>query len=242
MKSSSHDPTATLLLILSVTTGLVDAVSVLGLGGVFTANMTRNLVFLGFAVAGAPGFHWPLYVCALTLFVAGAIVGGRLTPLEERHGRPGWLIRIACLEAGLLWTAASIDLLHPSLLSNFPIIGLTAVAMGLRNATVRYLKVPDLTTTVVTLTLTGVAADSSLAGGANPNLARRLGALASILIGAVVGAVLVMSMRLAVPLTLTGAVVLLATLALAREPTADRPTAGEGAAAPAADAKKEERA
>lgn len=52
--------------------------------------------------------------------------------------------------------------------------------MGFRNATIRQLKVPDLTTTVLTLTITGIAANSSLAGGANPNWARRIGSVAAI--------------------------------------------------------------
>ena len=42
-----HDPLPLILVVLTVTTGLVDAVSVLGLGRIFTANMTGNVVFLG---------------------------------------------------------------------------------------------------------------------------------------------------------------------------------------------------
>lgn len=63
--------------------------------------------------------------------------------------------------------------------------------MGLRNATVRRLAVPDLTTTVLTLTLTGIAADSALAGGRNPRLGRRLAAVLSIFVGSAIGAALV---------------------------------------------------
>ncbi|MFF7633211.1 DUF1275 family protein [Kitasatospora sp. NPDC008050] len=70
-------------------------------------------------------------------------------------------------------------------------IALLAVAMGLRNGTVRKLGVPDLTTTVLTLTLTGIAADSSLAGGANPRLGGRLYAVLAMLAGAAPGAALV---------------------------------------------------
>jgi hypothetical protein len=44
-------------------------------------------------------------------------------------------------------------------------IAFRAIAMGMRNAAVRKLAVPDLTTTVLTLTITGLAADSSLARG-----------------------------------------------------------------------------
>src|SRR5262249_37295888 len=73
------------------------------------------------------------------------------------------------------------------------------LAMGFRNATVRRLAVPDLTTTVLTLTLTAVAADSSLAGGDNPRLGRRLTSIAAMLAGAALGALL-LQYGLALPL------------------------------------------
>src|SRR2546425_12582849 len=66
-----------LLLVLTVTTGLIDAVSVLGLGRVFTANMTGNVVFLGFALARVPGFSAVRSLAALAAFLAGAVIGGR---------------------------------------------------------------------------------------------------------------------------------------------------------------------
>jgi uncharacterized membrane protein YoaK (UPF0700 family) len=47
----------------------------------------------------------------------------------------------------------------------FAVIILTAIAMGLRNASVRRLAMADLTTTVLTSTISGLATDSSLAGG-----------------------------------------------------------------------------
>ncbi len=52
----------------------------------------------------------------------------------------------------------------------FAIIALTGLAMGFRNATIAMMKVADLTTTVLTLTLTGLAADSTAAGGGKPEL------------------------------------------------------------------------
>ena len=92
-----------------------------------------------------------------------------------------------------------------------------------RNATIRQLKIPDLTTTVLTLTLTGLAADSSLAGGANPNWARRLGSVAAIFAGAALGALLVVRTGLVIPLILAGALVLAGTLACALHPAARTP-------------------
>src|SRR2546430_14614344 len=76
-----------LLLALTVTTGLIDAVSVLGLGRVFTANMTGNVVFLGFALARVPGFSLVRSLAALAAFLAGAVIGGR-PPLRPRRARP----------------------------------------------------------------------------------------------------------------------------------------------------------
>jgi uncharacterized membrane protein YoaK (UPF0700 family) len=68
---------------------------------------------------------------------------------------------------------------------------LTALAMGSRNAAVRKLAIPDLTTTVLTLTITGIGADSSLANGNNPRLARRVESVAAMFLGAALGAVVI---------------------------------------------------
>src|SRR5438132_2446852 len=125
-------------------------------------------------------------------------------------GRLRWLRTAAACEAALLVVAglASIGFnlaSAPLTLQLHALIVLTAVAMGLRNATVRRLAVPDLTTTVLTLTLTGIAADSTLAGGRNPRLGRRLGAVLAIFAGSAVGAVLVSLGVLAPPLVVSGA-------------------------------------
>lgn len=215
-----RDPMVPLLLLLSATTGLVDAVSVLGLGKVFTANMTGNVVFLGFALAGAPGFVWPQYVAALALFLVGAGVGGRLTRSHAAWGRRRGLMAAAVLEAGLIWAAAACALAGGAPAPEgwcLAMIALTAAAMGLRNATVRFLKVPDLTTTVLTLTLTGLAADAPVAGGDNANWVRRVAAVAAILAGAFVGGLMFLRLGLAAPLAVAGLVTLAATLGLARD-------------------------
>jgi uncharacterized membrane protein YoaK (UPF0700 family) len=220
-----------LLLLLSVTTGLVDAISVLGLGKVFTANMTGNVVFLGFAAAGAPGFRVAPYLVAMLAFLVGALVAGRTG--KAHAGRPlrRWLLTAACVEAALLWIAAvvAVDFDIASQTPGttlFAIIILTGLAMGFRNATIRQLKVPDLTTTVLTLTLTGIAADSGLAGGNNPNWQRRVGAVAAIFAGAAIGGWLVMHGGLVVPLVLAGVLVLAGTVACALHPASRDAVAG----------------
>ena len=207
-----------LLVVLTITTGLIDAVSVLGLGRVFTANMTGNIVFLGFALARVPEFSARRSLAALAAFLIGAVIGGRLG-MRLDHSRRRWLLSVAVIESSLLFTAALAasgydrGALAP-VARLYALIALTALAMGIRNATTRRLAVPDLTTTVLTLTLTGLVADSWLAGGDNPRWVRRIASVAAMLCGAVVGGLLVLrgGEGLALPLVLTGAITLIATL------------------------------
>ncbi|HEX3364151.1 YoaK family protein [Phenylobacterium sp.] len=218
-------------MLLSVTTGLVDAVSVLGLGKVFTANMTGNIVFLGFAVAGAPGFDAGHCFLAITAFLVGAALGGRVGKAHVGRSLRRWLLTSALIETVLLWLGAAFAVglnraSAPSEPDVYAVIALTALAMGYRNATIRQLKVPDLTTTVLTLTLTGLAADSGLAGGGSPNRARRLGAVAAIFAGAALGALLIIHAGLAIPLALCGGLVLAGTFACVAHPAAAMPAHG----------------
>ena len=188
------------LLLLTFMTGLVDAASVLGLGHVFTANMTGNVVFLGFALGGAHDVSIVASLIALASFLAGAACGGRIARADDQGA-----LRIALvLELVLLLVAAGVAVYgdERAALTRDAILVLLAAPMGLQNAAVRRLAVPDMTTTVLTLTLTGIAADSSLAGGKNPRLARRVGAVVSMLVGAVIGALL---MRRGLAWTIGGA-------------------------------------
>jgi len=192
---AEKDPLPFALLVLTAVTGVVDAVSFLGLGHIFTANMTGNVAFIGFALAGAPGFSLSASIAALVGFLAGAFGGGRLTVAMAAASRRRWLLTAALSEALLLATAAIVSIgfdigsaTPPSRL--YTVIILTALAMGLRNATMRRLAVPDLTTTVLTRTLTGVAADSSVAGGDNPRIGRRVASISLMFAGAAVGTLL----------------------------------------------------
>ena len=87
----------------------------------------------------------------------------------------------------------------------------TAVAMGLRNAVVRRLAIPDLTTTVLTLTVTGLAADSRLAGGAGSRGGRRILSILTMCGGALTGAMLLR--RFGISITLIGTTLVVAGLA-----------------------------
>lgn len=203
------------LLVATFTTGVIDAVSVLGLGRVFTANMTGNVVFLGFALAGVPGYSMARAGIALLAFLAGAVVGGLLARSCASGRQQRWLVAATTFEAVILLVAALVAFgfdrtrLEPVGLL-YVLIALTAVAMGVRNATARRLAVPDFTTTVLTLTLTGLGADSTFAGGTNPRWGRRLGSVVTMLAGAAAGAVLVLATGIVVPLAASGALTLIA--------------------------------
>ncbi|GAB2712335.1 YoaK family protein [Kitasatospora kifunensis] len=184
-------PLALALFALTAVSGLIDAVSYLGLGHVFTANMTGNVVVVAFALVGTPGFSIAGSLTSLAAFLLGSVLAGRLA-LRHRDGRRERWLRTALLtETALQGAATAIAFTAGGRAQQEALIALLAVAMGLRNGTVRKLGVPDLTTTVLTLTLTGIAADSSLAGGANPRLGRRLYAVLAMLAGAAPGAALV---------------------------------------------------
>ena len=193
----SPDPVSPYILLgMTATTGIVDAVSLLALGHVFTANMTGNVVFLGFALAGSPGFSIPRSSMALMAFLLGAAAGGRLATHMSSRPAPDWTSRAFCIDGLLLISAAlaSLTLRSPGDENSIPlfgVIGLTALAMGFRNATTRKLGVPDLTTTVLTLTITGLAADSFLAGGTNPRWRRRIASVLLMFSGAALGSLMV---------------------------------------------------
>jgi uncharacterized membrane protein YoaK (UPF0700 family) len=220
----AFEPLPVLLLVLTTTTGLLDTVSFLGLGRVFTANMTGNVVFLGFALGGAPGIAVPSSLAAIGAFLGGAALGGRIGKSFSGQQFRKWFLTVALIESALLIGAGLLALgfdvqSQTTAFQLYAVIVLTAVAMGLRNATVRQMNVKDLTTTVLTLTLTGIGADSSPAGGKNQNFARRAGSVILMLAGAAVGALLLFrSGGVALPLFVCGACVLIVTLIYATLP------------------------
>jgi len=200
---SVRHPLTRALLALTFTTGLVDAVSYLALGRVFTANMTGNVVLLGFGIAGSGGLPVVAPIVSLGAFLIGAGAGGVVVRrTAERH--PTLVARALATEASLLVIAAVVaaaTTIHPGNASAYALIVLMASAMGVRNATVRYIAVPDLTTTVLTMTLTGFAAESRLAGGSGKGSVRRLSAVLAMLAGAIAGA-LVLRASVFAPLAL----------------------------------------
>ncbi|MBA2950524.1 YoaK family protein [Streptomyces himalayensis] len=209
-RGDRHGPLPPLMLTLTVVTGLVDAVSYLSLGHVFVANMTGNVVFLGFALAGAEGLSALASVVSMAAFLAGAWAGGRFgTRFAAHRGRlltTTTALEAVLVAAAVITAAASHGEVNTTV--QYTLIVLLGLAMGLQNAVARRLGVPDLTTTVLTLTLTGLAADSTPAGGAAPRPGRRILSVLAMFLGALAGAALLLHAELA--LTLGLALVLIA--------------------------------
>jgi uncharacterized membrane protein YoaK (UPF0700 family) len=203
--TSPDGPLPPLLLALTVVTGLVDAASYVNLGHVFVANMTGNVVFLGFAIGGAKGLSIWASLVALAAFLAGSLGGGRLggryAGRRLEHLRSALALQVVLVAAAAVLAGAGV--------SRYLLIALLAIAMGIQNSTARKLAVAELTTTVLTMTLTGVAADSTLAGGTGSKLGRRILSVAAMLIGALIGAVLAIHLGTWAPLAAAAALIAL---------------------------------
>jgi uncharacterized membrane protein YoaK (UPF0700 family) len=198
-----------LLLALTAVTGLVDAYSYLRLGHVFVANMTGNVVFVAFGLAGAPGFSVAASLVALGAFFAGAVATGRaVARLRARRYR---LLGVCCLgEAAAVGVAIAVSVtthLDPG--GRYAIIVLLAVALGAQNTMARGLAVPDLTTTVLTLTITGLGSDRPHRGPSG----RRLASLSAMFAGALVGSVSTLKGAVETPLGIALGILLVATAA-----------------------------
>jgi len=182
--------TVAALLLLTFATGLVDAISVLVLGHVFVANMTGNIIFLGFWFVRDTGIDMTAAVVAFIGFLTGATIGGGLARhLGARVRR--WLTTSLGAEVTMLMTLsilAGIGVLgyqgYPRLIL---IVGL-ATTFGLQNATARQFGIQELNTTVLTRTVVGIGVDSRLAGGTGRREKLHYSIIFAMCGGAIVGA------------------------------------------------------
>jgi uncharacterized membrane protein YoaK (UPF0700 family) len=188
------------------------------------------VVFLAFALVGAKGFSFDASLLALAAFVVGALITGRLVVhLGSRRGRLLAVTAAAevALVAASLALASNVSHLGAGA-SRYVLIALLGLATGMQNASARKLAVPDLTTTVLTMTITGTAFDSRLAGGTSSRIGRRGLSAVAMFAGALVGAVTVL--HVSKPLALAFALVLLVPVALGAalwsrsKPVWDEPT------------------
>jgi uncharacterized membrane protein YoaK (UPF0700 family) len=180
------------LLLLTFATGLVDAVSVLVLGHVFVANMTGNVVFLGFWLVPHSGVDMMAAVVAFLCFVAGTVIGGRLARHLD-HDVRRWLVIALGLEVVMLIAVAVLagsGVVHYHDNGKLVLIAGLAVTFGSQNATARQFGIQELSTTVLTSTIVSIGLDSRLAGGTGERKKLRYAVVLTMCAGAGVGATL----------------------------------------------------
>ncbi|MFI8184149.1 DUF1275 domain-containing protein [Actinacidiphila glaucinigra] len=176
-----------LLLVLTVLSGLVDAVSILSLGQVFVANMTGNLVFVSLGLAGAPEFSVVTSLVALGGFAVGILF---CRAALSRLSPPVALVSAAALcETALL---ASATVLHALDGPRRVLVVVCAVAMGVQNAMAGRVGIAGLTTTVMTRTLVGLIGDTGAAAHDRRIAVRQALSVAALVAGALAGGLLVL--------------------------------------------------
>jgi uncharacterized membrane protein YoaK (UPF0700 family) len=205
----------TALLLLTASTGAIDAVSYLGLDRVFTGNMTGNVLFLGFALVGVPGIPFFNNLIALLGFVAGSIVSGRIVGRGHRAGSLPTGSIVVLVVGGVILIAATTtaalvpQLPEPALLA---VTAALAFAMGGQVSAVKPVGNSDITTIVVTNTIANLARDSRLGGGHGQRWGQRLLAVLAMGAGAALGALLLLRISTVAALVLATAVFAVATV------------------------------
>ena len=196
---------------LTVLAGVVDAVSIAGLDHVFVAAQTGNFVLIGLGIAGIRGFSVAGSAISLVSFLAGAIAGTRICRAGSGNHRGRALRNTTAFKAVLAVPVTLIALLAGG--GNFSagvrttITILLAASMGSQLALIRYLKVPDLMTAVMTLTMTGALTDH-VSGPRDLTLLRRAMALAAFAAGVIAGGLLIRFVDLGAALAFGLAIIL----------------------------------
>jgi uncharacterized membrane protein YoaK (UPF0700 family) len=184
--------TVVCLLLLTFSTGLVDAISVLVLGHVFVANMTGNVIFLGFWFAPHTVVDMPAALVAFVSFVMGAVLGGRLSRHLDGNVRR-WLTVALGVEVVMLATLSILSgtgVLDYHDNTKLILIAGLALTFGSQAATARQFGIQELSTTVLTTTIVGIGFDSRVAGGTGHREKLRYSVVLTMCAGALVGATL----------------------------------------------------
>jgi uncharacterized membrane protein YoaK (UPF0700 family) len=178
-----------LLVLLTLTTGAVDASSFLHLGNVFSSVITGNLILLGVAAATQSSSLAIHSGTALAGYSVGVLIGA---PIATRRAKSGetWPLSVTVTLAAELCVLAGFSVGweltggSPGSTAKLLLIAALSVAMGIQSAAVRELG--GMSTTYLTGTLTAVITELATRDR-KPGLARSLGVLAAIVSGAVAG-------------------------------------------------------
>jgi uncharacterized membrane protein YoaK (UPF0700 family) len=212
----SERATVAALLLLTFATGLADAISILVLGHVFVANMTGNVIFLGFWLAPKTSIDLTAVAVALPTFFCTTILSGRLARHFGERTR-AWITRVLATEILLLLTlsilaGAGVLRYHDN--TKLIMIGMLAVTFGLQHSSARQFGIQELSTTVLTSTIVSLGLDSRLSGGTGAREKLRFSVVFTMCAGAFVGAT--MSRYVVAPVFVVVAAVVAASLLIFR--------------------------
>ncbi|TCB98444.1 DUF1275 domain-containing protein [Micromonospora zingiberis] len=206
------------LLVLTVATGAIDGVSYLALDRVFTGNMTGNVLFIGFGLAGVSGLPVLNNLVALLAFMLGAVLAARLT----RHAsdpaklpRSGLAVLVTGSVLTLLLAGIWLGTGAPGAIAMLVTTGLLALVLGAQAAAVKHIGIRDLSTVVVTMTMVNLSTDSRVAGGAGAAWLRRFAAIVAMGLGALAAAILTLRVSGALALLMAGVVMAAGTAMIA---------------------------
>ena len=191
-----RDMALALSVVLAAITGYVDAVGYASLLGVFPANQSGNMVFLGMAIGGngpTPGWRTATSIACFGLGAAIGFIAGRR--LGNRHRGP------ALLGSELLVLLAVVVITGP-LVQDHPergftgrtVIALTSLAMGVQTEAIRHVAGVAITTTYESgaLVRVGEMMSAPFRQGREPRYAKHLAVLGSVILaylgGAAIGA------------------------------------------------------
>jgi uncharacterized membrane protein YoaK (UPF0700 family) len=213
---------------LAFSSGVVDVISFLAFGRVFTAFMTGNIVFLGLGAVSSDGPDVGRVAVAVVAFAGGVLLSARIVSPVQDKAFEVWprrvsvaLSAVAVAQASFLvgWIAA---LGHPSTAVGDILVGLSAFAMGIQMDAVRSLRIAEISTTAATATLVSFVNDIahwSHSSAGDRGLRPRI--IVAMAVGAAVGALLLVHARLyapVLPLIATVIVIVIASVALKPEP------------------------
>jgi uncharacterized membrane protein YoaK (UPF0700 family) len=212
--------------LLTVGSAATDIMAFTRLGNVFASVMTSNIVFLGLAAARHSSSLALHAAVSFAGYATGVLAGSRLALRPARAGAAGpadatdsagsdgggswtpWVVATLGAEAAVLigftvgWEVTGT---HPSGGSEFLLIALATVAMGLQSAVVVVLDISGVGTTYLTGTLTSLL-DSLASPGEERGTAkrrqanlRRAFALSALVVGALLAGLLISAAPAAVP-------------------------------------------
>lgn len=208
--------TVAALLLLTFATGLADSISILVLGHVFVANMTGNVIFLGFWLAPSASIDLTAVAVALPTFICTTVLSGRLSRHFGERTRT-WITTVLAIEIALLVALsilAGTGVLRYQANSKLIMIGILAVTFGLQHSSARQFGIQELSTTVLTSTIVSLGLDSHLAGGTGERQNLRIGVVVTMCAGAFFGAT--MSRYMVAPVFVLTASVIAASMLIFR--------------------------